>query len=49
MLPKRLLKKFFSKAAGSEVPEAYPQRYVKGNSRLRTPLKGIFSSLRRAV
>jgi hypothetical protein len=45
----RLVKKPFSKAARSEVPEAYPQRYVEGTSRLRTPLKGFFTSLRRGV
>jgi hypothetical protein len=40
-----VVKKLFSKAARSELPEAYPQRYVEGNSRLRTPLKGFFTSL----
>jgi len=39
-----LVKRSSSKAAGSEVSEAYPLRYVERTARLRTPLEDFFTS-----
>jgi len=44
LLMSGLVKRSSSKAAGSEVSEAYPLRYVERTARLRTPLEDFFTS-----
>jgi hypothetical protein len=44
-IARRMLKKFVSKAAASEGPEAYPLGYVEDLNDARTKLAGFFSIL----
>ena len=44
-MPRRMLKKTSSKAAGESKPEAYPLGYVEDFDKPRTKLAGFFSIL----